>query len=161
MSFSESCRVLFKHKDYDVLIAVKIFLPSLHSLAGNRNVTKDDTAAPFAVRMAHQWQGCFPWEPSSSLAETGGAAGVGTGGQPCGVRSAVLGLAALCVPSADSLLPPVHLVPLLTSSRHSHPKGFWPGSKYAWYWITALAVAEYKRLRRRLFCVFLRNKTNE
>lgn len=115
MSFSESCRVLFKHKDYDVLIAVKIFLPSLHSLAGNRNVTKDDTAAPFTVRMAHQWQGCFPWEPSNSPAETGGAAGVGTGGKPCAV------FAALCLGSLLSAFP------LLILSFHRYTLcRFWP-----------------------------------
>lgn len=60
MSFSELYRFLFQHEDYGVLVAIKIFLPSYHSLAANSNMTKDDFTAPFTVRMANQWKGYFP-----------------------------------------------------------------------------------------------------
>lgn len=52
MSCSELDRFLFKREDYDVLMAIKVFLPSYHSLAGNRNMTRGDFTAPFTVRMA-------------------------------------------------------------------------------------------------------------
>lgn len=39
-----------------------ISLPSCHSLAGNRTMTRDGFTAPFTVRMANQGKGCFPLE---------------------------------------------------------------------------------------------------